>query len=598
MKRFIRFKGLAAFVFLIIAFGIFWLLFADAIVRNLIQKYGTQAVGARVEVGAADLSLFPLGLKLEHLRVTDPDAPMKNAVEIRQISLGVEPFNLLRRKVIVREMTVDGVQLGTPRETSGALKGKRKPGKTKEAGKEGETAGGVNGPCGTVSLPSFTIPDVGKILQTEQLESIMLMQSLSKDISNEKVKWRNALANLPDKKHFETYRARIEKLKSANKGGIAGLLGSASELPALQKDIQNDLKKIKTAQSDFQNELASFNTRLAEARKAPLKDVDRLKQKYSLSPAGLKNLSKGLLGSRLCLLVQKAGGWYQKLKPVIERARKKEKGHEVVKPARGKGLNVQFKEYEPLPDFLIRTARAGIILQAGNISGLIRDITPDQDVLGRPLTYAFSGDKLNGLRSIDLHGALNHILPASTEDTALLSLKGYQVKDLMLSGTEAFPLRLDSALADLKVDAVLKGSNIKASLESGFESVKLSGGSPEEKSPIKTALLSSLPAISQFHVNADIHGTLADYAIDLTSDLDRAFADAAGRAVGQQAAGFEKKLKEAVMAKVDGPLQATGKDMGGLSSISEELTGRLNLGNSLLENLKGRTGKGGLKLPF
>ncbi len=602
MKRFIRLKGLAAFVIIVAVFGAFWFFFADTIVKNLIQKYGTRAVGAKVEVAAADLSLFPMGLKLDQLRVTDPESPMKNAVEIGRISLGLEPLNLLRRKVIVKEMIADGVQFGTPRKTSGAIAVKKIPGKTAEVGKAGKEKGGgplaVKGPCGTVSLPSLQVPDVGKILQTEKLQSLALLQPLQKDIQSEKAKWQDALAKLPDKKQFDAYRAKIDKLKSAQKGGISGLLGSVSEVSTLQKDIQRDLDKIKTAQKDFSNKTASLKARLAEAKKAPLEDVARLKQKYSLSPAGLQHLSQSLLGSRLCRLVQKGAAWYQKLEPMIERARKTEKGHEVIKPTRGKGVDVRFKEYEPLPDFLIRTAKARIMLQAGDISGLIKNITPDQDVLGRPLTYTFTGTKLKGLQSIDLHGALDHVIPASAKDTGNLTLKGYQVKDMALSGSEAFPILLDSALVDLNMDALLKGSDINATLTSGFDSVKLSGGSAEKESPIKAALLSSLAAISRFHVKADIKGTLKNYTIDLTSDLDQAFAKAAGRAVSDQAAGFEKKLKEGVMAKVGGPLQATGKDMGGLNAIGQELTGRLNLGNGLLGNLKDIGGKGGLKLPF
>ena len=598
MKRFIRFKGLAAFVIIIAVFGIFWFFFADGIVKGLIQKYGTQAVGAKVEIGAADLSLFPAGLELVHLQVTDPESPMKNAVEINRISLGLEPMNLLRRKIIVKEMAVDGIRLGTPRKTSGAIRGKKKPGKVRE-GKEGtEGKREIKGPCGMVTIPSFKLPDVRKILASEKFQSLEIIQSLRQDLQGEKTKWRDLLAKLPDKQQFDEYRARIDKLKSAKKGGISGLLGSASELTTLQKDIQRDLTQLKNAKRDFKSEMASFKARLREAKSAPLKDVARLKQKYSLSPSGLKNLSKGLLGSRLCRLVQKANGWYQKLQPFIERARRKEKGHEVVKPVRGKGVNVRFKEYEPLPDFLIRKARARIIVEAGDIAGRLTDITPDQDVLGRPLKYKFTGENLNGLQSINLLGALNHVIPLKAKDTANLTVKGYRVKNMVLSGSDAFPLQLDEAMADLKMNAQLAGKTMKATLTSGFDGVKLSGGSTEKASPIKAALLSSLPAISSFHVNADIHGTLRDYAIDLTSDLDRAFAKAAGQAVSKQAAGFQKKLKQAIMAKVDSPLQSTGKDMAGLNSISTELTGRLNLGNGLLGNLKGLKGKGGLKLPF
>jgi len=598
MKRFIRWQGFTFFVIIILVFGAFWFFFVDGIVKGLIQKYGTQAVGARVELRSANLSLFPTGLELNQLRVTDPDSPMRNAVEIQRISLSLEPLNLLRRKVIVREMDLDGIRLGTPRKSSGAIKGKSRSGKAEENGGKGKAEGAAKGPCGAVSIPSFQIPDVKKILQTEQLQSLEIVKSLQKDINGEQTKWKDALKSLPGKEKFDGDRRKIDELKSAKKGGIGNLLGSVSGLTTLKKDIQHDLNRIKSARSDFTKEIASLKDRLAEAKKSPLKDVERLKQKYTLSPAGLQHISKALLGSRLCGLVQKGGAWYEKLKPFIERARKKEKGHEVVKPVRGKGVNVRFKEYEPLPDFLVRKAKARVILQAGEITGRILDITPDQDVLGRPLKYTFGGDNLKGLRSFDLSGALNHVSPTQPKDTANLVVKGYKVKDMALSSGTAFPLTLNEALADLKMDALLQGKNIKADIAAGFDSVKLSGGTTKETSPVKDALLSSLSDISRFQVNAKIAGTLSDYGIELNSDLDRVFADAAGKAVGRQAAGFEKKLKNGIMAKVGGPLNATEKDLGGLNGIGKELTERLNLGNGVFGSLKGLKGKEGFKLPF
>lgn len=598
MKNSIRFQGLAAFAVIIAIFSVLWFFFVDGVVKNLIEKYGSRAVGAKVELDAADLTLFPAGLRLIHLQVTDPHAPMKNAVEISRISFGLEPLELLRRKVIIKEMTMDGIQLGTDRKTSGALKKKKRRAKAEEAMKQGKRSHTVAGPCGNVNIPSLTMPDVKEILTKENLHSLDLIQSLGKDVRNTKATWQDALSKLPDEKHFEKYRARIAKLTEAKKGGITDLVGSASELGVLQKDIQRDLNNLKNAQKSLGSETASLRTRLAEAKRAPLQDVARLKQKYSLSPAGLKNLSKGLLGSRLCRLVQKADDWYMKLQPMIERRRMKKGEKEVLKPIRGKGVNVRFKERNPLPDFLIRKANARVVLSIGEISGLLRNITPDQDILGHPLTYIFTGKNLKGMKSIDLHGAFDRMVPAEPKDTMNLVLEGYRVNDMVLSENETFPLLLHQALADIKLDALRTGDDLKATLSCGFGSARLSGNTSTSGTPFKKALLSSLSSISAFHVQADIRGTLQDYAIDLSSDLDRAFADAVGSAVKKQSAVFEEKLQAAVMNRVENPLQTTGKNLTGLNLINKELTDRLNVGNTLLGNLKGLTKKGGLKLPF
>jgi competence protein ComGC len=62
MKRWIRWQGLLAFVVVIVLVAVFWFFFVDNIVKNNIEKYGSKAVGAKVEVKEADLSLIPFGL--------------------------------------------------------------------------------------------------------------------------------------------------------------------------------------------------------------------------------------------------------------------------------------------------------------------------------------------------------------------------------------------------------------------------------------------------------------------------------------------------------------------------------------------------------
>ena len=121
MKKWIRWQGLGAFVIvMIIVFG-FWYLFIDGIIERAIEKQATQAVGAKVELESADLTLFPAGLNVSHLQLTNPDDPMKNAVEISRINLSLEVAHLLHRKIIIKEVVLDGIQLNTPRKTSGAL---------------------------------------------------------------------------------------------------------------------------------------------------------------------------------------------------------------------------------------------------------------------------------------------------------------------------------------------------------------------------------------------------------------------------------------------------------------------------------------------
>ena len=565
----VRWQGLIAFVVVLIVVMGVWFLAADSVIKAVIEKTGTHVVGAKVELGAADLSISPFGISLTGLQVTNPDAPMTNAVQVDRMALSVEGAKLFRRKVIVKEMTLAGVRLNTPRKTSGAIS--RRPSAAPESVEREK-----------FTLPDLAIPNVDEILQREKLQSLELVKSLKADLQAEKDQWQKRLAELPDKAKLEQYRERMEKVQSAKKGGLVEVLGGAKEAVAVQKEIRGDLDRIKTARKELEQNLASFRKRIDEVAKAPQTDVNRLKEKYALSPNGLTNMSRLVFGGKISKWADTALDWYERLRPVLERVKERKKGGEVVKPVRGKGADVRFKEHEPLPDFLVRIARVSMEIPAGSIKGQIKNITPDQDVLGIPLTYNFSGENLKGLQSVKLNGTLNHVNPSSPKDTANLDIRGYQVADLSLSDSPQLPIALKKASADFNADAVLSGQAVKANLLAGLKSVLISTGVKKDAGPLAKAMASSLSDVKRFNVKADISGTLKDYDMRLSSDLDRVLRNAVGKQVRTQAASLEKELKARISEKVNGPLSELKADLGGLDAVGSELTSRLNMGLDLL----------------
>ncbi|MCX5819268.1 MAG: hypothetical protein NT047_05090 [Deltaproteobacteria bacterium] len=134
MKKWIRWQGIAAFVVVSALLAGVWGLVVDRVIKGIIEKAGTKAVGAKVELGAADLSLFPLGLTLNRLPVTDPDEPMTNAVEITRV------------------------------------------------------AGSLDG----LKLPGVSLRDPKEILASENLLSLKLAEELRRDMEAEKERWRRS----------------------------------------------------------------------------------------------------------------------------------------------------------------------------------------------------------------------------------------------------------------------------------------------------------------------------------------------------------------------------------------------------------------------
>jgi uncharacterized protein (TIGR03545 family) len=597
----IRWWGLGVFAVLVVAMGLVWALVVDGVVEAIIEEKGTAAVGAKVELGAADLSLFPAGLTLTRLQVTHPEKPMTNVVEIANLVMALDGLQLFRRKVIIEEMTVDAVQFGTTRETSGAIEG-RTPRVTDGQSQEESS----------FTLPPLEVLNVQQILEQEDLETLQLIRAVQHDIQREREVWKQRLETLPGKAEFAKYQKRIESLKSSTKGGVSGVLGGVEELKSIKQEIEQDLEKLKSARKEFDEKVVLLNQRIAQVRTAPQRDVNRLKEKYSLSPKGLANLGQTLLGKHIGEKLDGAAEWYEMLQPYLAGMETGDASTEKkIGPQRGKGIDIHFIENEPLPEFLIRLAKVSFLLDIGELRGQIENITTDQATLGLPLTFAFSGGQLKNLQEVTIDGTLDHRDAAQPLDTLQFHAKGYRIQPVELSTQPDWPVVLKNGFADVAVKAELRGQAINAAGNTKLTALQILAGKPGDSNPLTEALSGAVSEISALSVQAEVRGTLQHYEVEIQSELDRLLKDAAGKMVTNLAASFGKDLQFAISAKVAEPLKGLRSSFGELDSIGVDLAGRLAQENNLLESLlkeglpkkalpKGLTDKlpGGFKLPF
>jgi uncharacterized protein (TIGR03545 family) len=588
MGRWIRWQGLVAFLVLAALLGAFWFLAAGRLVVMAIEKAGTELVGAKVELDAADVTLFPLGLHLKRLQVTDPDRGMENAVEVAEVEVSLDAVNLLRRKVIVDTLDLSGIRLHTPRTVSGALPGREE---------QGATAPGTSS---GFELPSLAIPDVEAILAGEELESLAEIERLKAEIQAIQDGWRQRLETLPDQGRFAEYRARIEALRKGGAGGIQGVLQKGGEVKALQEELRRDREAVAAALRDSQDTLGSVKARIAAAKTAPLADLERIREKYSLSPEGMAHLTRLLLGGKIAGSVDTALAWYRRLAPLYAQARGRTgaTGPEVVKPLRAQGVDVRFRERVPVPEFLVRDTHLSLLLDAGEFAGTIRNLTHQQDILGLPTTFTLAGLDLAGIGDAQVDGTLDHVSPGNPKDAFQARVSGFEANGLVLSDAPQLPLTLQQGLADFEAEGSVQGEDLSVDLTARLNSADLALGATAGTSRITEAIGSALAGVSEFSLAARIRGTLEQYDVEVRSDLDTVFNDAVGNLVREEAARMEAELKPAILAKVEGPLAELQGGLGGLEAVNGEVAGRGNTIDELLQSAVAKPAPGGLKLPF
>ena len=520
-----------------------WFLLGGTIVRWVIERTGTSLIGAKVEIDGTDLNLVPVGLTLTHVQVTNPDEPMTNAAEVSRVAMTLDGRSLLRGKVIVEDMILEGVRLNTPRQTSGAIADRAaKPAAESKAG------------TGELDKLRDLSLDPKEILAKEDLPSRKLVESLRPDIQAEKDRWQKRLSELPDRARLLEHKRQFDTLRSVNKNSDAGMLGAAVEMAALQREVKYDLEPINDAKKDLERDFATLRKRVNAAQRAVNEDVRRLTEKYTFS--GPAKLSTAILSRKFEEWAAAALRWYGRLEPLWT----KSSG----------------------PDFLVRLARVSVTLSAGTISGRVQNLTPDQAILGSPMTFSFAGGNLEGLGALNLEGEINRVDPSKPTDQATLRISGYRLEGIPLEDQAGLGLELKQAIADVDLKATLRGETLSATLSSDLQSVQIVSRAKSGSNALVAAIASAFSDIESLRIAADMSGTRARYDLKVRSDLAQVLRGTAGKQVLAKTERFKAQLQAAIMAEVKGPLVEMTGEFGRVDALHRELLGHLKLVQDIL----------------
>jgi uncharacterized protein (TIGR03545 family) len=542
MNKWIRWKGLIPFVIICAALAVFFLFYVDTLVRKLIESTGTDMVGAKVQTRDVDVHLAPLGIDVGGLQVTNPNAPMTNAVEIDHIAFGLDGGKLLLGKVIIDDMRVDGLRFDTARKTSGALPKKKeaaaKPKKGTVQRADGDGKKGDGKVLG-MEMPSLDMPDVDTVLAREPLHTQTVADQLQKRIEETRQHWDKLEKSLPDDKRIQNYQKRLDKIQKTNTHDTRALLSAIADLQKLQKDVKADLNAIDQSRKQVKRDLAEVDQSYQELLKAPGEDQKRLAAKYAPDAAGLGNISELLFGPKAGQWARQGLYWYEKLAPMLASDESAPP-----EPERFKGVDVAFREYHPSPDFLIRRIRASVETPKGNFGGQILDVTHQPEILGRPVTFNFSGRDMKGMQSLDLDGKFDHVHPKQTLDTVNLDIHDYKVSDHTLTEAPGLRLRMASALSDTTLRA--RRSNGKLSGNMNIHIQDISYDNQASGGDFQSLMVESFDKVSDFNIDTRLSGTLGQPGLAISSDLDKRLNTQLKQAFDRRVAAYRQELDQRI----------------------------------------------------
>jgi len=576
MNRLIRWPGLAAFVVIAALCLAVWYLVVDYAAEYMVERTGTKAVGAEVELASADLTLFPLGLELNGLQVTNPKQPMRNALVAERIRMTFNPGHLIKGKTVVEAMSASGLAFNKERTTSGAL-----PETKKLSEKGAEIRERLRSKLG--EFPSLAAKNAKEILENEKLATIEEAEALRTDIAAARENFKARLDALPDKETFKEYKARIRNLRedSGLSGGVMGVIGKVDEVREIRKDIKKDLEVLRSAREDLSRSRAEFQNRLKDLKNAPARDAERLMEKYALSPKGISNMSALVFGPRYAQWVETSLIWYQRLSPYL--AGMMRGGEKEEKRRRGEGVDVEFAPHRQIPEYWIKTADLAMEVGGGTAVGQFQDFSSNQQVLGQPLVFAFSGSGLKDAGTIEAEGHLDRTNPESPEDLVKFNLKQYPLSDFTLLDRQDMAVLLESARVGSAEGSIrVAGENLDADIQAVFDTAGFKVKSDQADNLLISGLTDTLQNIRSFDLSAELGGTIGKPDVRIASNIDDTLQAGLKQTLAKRQAELKSDIKRAVTRQTDDAVESVASGLAGLDAIKKAIQERLELGSSVL----------------
>lgn len=574
---------------LIVLWGVF---FADWTLKLAVEKGGTAAVGAKVELADANLGILDGNVTLEGLQVTNPNAPMTNLVEVEALVFDVSLLPALEKKLVIDTVAARGIRFNTPRQTSGAL-----PPKPADADGDESSSQVIERFKSQVKVPPLALStltqsvDVGAI----SADSLATLREARHAIAYADTARDQLLADLQaadPRPTLDSAEALARRLQNASLRtlGIAGARQAVTDVRRTLRDLAAIDDRLKAFEAETRGNAAGLQDRLAAIPAAKAQDYA-----YARSLLKLPSFEVPSIGPQLFsdLIAEKMGGvlyWVDRaetyLPPGLQR--RTQPGPERL---RASGTDVLFPKENVYPQFLMRLAELSLTLggegaSAGNYDGRIVGLTTQPAVYGAPTTFTVSrSEGQTGPRDIRIDGFFDH-RAAPVRDTLAARLAGIDLPEFPLGGLGGAVVlgTGDSQLALERVDGELRGRWLwRAPNVTWRRDSTRARPADARAAQVEDVLWRAMARIDSVEIDAEIRGTMRAPRLAVRTNI----AEAVSAALKAQLADEVRRAEQQVRARVDELVdRQVAEARAKADAAREQVMERINAERARLETQK------------
>lgn len=533
---------LGLFVVLIFAYFHF---FFDSHIRSLMEWGGYKALGTEINIGKFESSFFNGRVEINKIEITDSLKPEFNSIELGSIRFDVNWDALLRMKIVVQEMAVEGIQFMSKRAYPGKVAPPEPPSNepsfTDELQKkalnklEGQNKNNVLGDIGTF-LKSGGWDEQLKNIES-QMASKKQAEALKEKWAKKQIEWDQKIKTLPTEKDLQSFKTRFDGIKYKDFKTPQEVQASVDQFNALKKDVDEKVKLVDSTKNNLNEDLKSLQTDYSGLEAQIKNDIDSIKTRFKIPKLDAGAFAKSLFMDYLTPYTQKLDRYKKlaqkylppKYSQMLEAKKGSAKGAAAAKDddsiqplPREKGLSYEFPVTKGYPLFWIQnikiSSKSNAQTDYGDIQGQIKDITSNQKQIGKEteihLGGSFNSMKLTGLK---LNAFFNNMHEAP-EVRFDMGVGSYPIADLSLIQSDDGTIKIPATTSSLAINGKTIGfKNYDLNLKNEFRNVKFESSAKE---PVVADILKqTFATIDSFDLVAKASGEITNLDIDISSSL-------------------------------------------------------------------------------
>jgi len=561
--KFIRLNFIIPAIIVIALITAFNMLFFDLLLKKVFIATGEMIFGAKVEVVSLKTSFMHLSLEMTGLKCADRNDYFKNLIDIDQIKFQAKFAPLLRKKVVIDEMSVAGLKWGTERKTSGKLPPKKE--KKFEKKKDGMFAKFFEGAKNKATSEFNNLPavdafakieaqtknfDVNSLINTADLQSLNEINKLSAETEAKYNNYKTKISGYKIEEKIEETKILINDISKTKSFALSDILASAGKVEKLKenkKELESILKDLNNAKKDL-TESVNFTKQIQGMIN---KDIDSLSSKVALPGLDTRNISRILFGQQWINRTDKIIYYMALIKKYMPEKKAKKEVKE-----RQKGRDIIFKQ-KLYPDLLISkinitgTTAQNSKTQGIDFSGFIKNISSSPDMIETPVTLEIKGN--NGSESLLVEGIFDYRGNAS-DNVLKITLKGLSGSALNIPDNDYLPL-INTGNMNMYGIFSLKDNKFLCSADIKLDNIK------EKVIPDDTTMkyiVKITNSIKSFSISAKAGvNDKNEPEFNIASDIDKKISEAVSSLFASQIA----EVKEKARAEINKMIQEKQKQL-------------------------------------